>query len=115
MRLAWFLLIAGAAVLPGQKLPVHVAGGLGYATFIDESDQSHVTGGASARFYFTRRNAIEPEVMYLYRDAADRDVILGMNHVRDWGGLEGARRRMRWAESNFCGGCGRDLRRLRVR
>ena len=89
MKRLWLGLLAAAVVTPAQKLPVHVAGGLGYATFIDESDQSHVTAGGSARFYLTRRNAIEPELLYLYRNAADKDLILQVNYVRDLGQARG--------------------------
>jgi len=89
MKRLWSALLAGASLLPAQTLPVHVAAGGGYATFIDESYQSHATVGGSARFYFTRRNAIEPEVLYLYRDAGDKDLILGVNYVRDLGRATG--------------------------
>lgn len=79
-----------AFVLQAQpSQPVQLSGGVGYATFIDESDQSHVTAGGAARVYFTRRNAIEPEVLYLYRNAADKDLILGVNYVRDLGQARG--------------------------
>ena len=74
MKPVWLILFSGFAVLSAQQLPVQVSAGVGYATFIDESDQSHATFGGSARFYFTRRNAIEPEVLYLYRDASDKDI-----------------------------------------
>lgn len=88
------LVLFSAFILRGQQqpapaLPVHVSAGLGYATFIDESDQSHVTAGAAARVYFTRRNAVEPELLYLYRDAADKDLLLGVNYVRDLGQARG--------------------------
>lgn len=79
-----------AFVLPAQNTQaIQVAGGLGYATFIDESDQSHITAGGAARVYLTRRNAIEPEVLYLYRNAADKDLILGVSYVRDLGKATG--------------------------
>jgi hypothetical protein len=88
MKRFWLGLIA-AVGLQAQTLPVHVAGGLGYATFIDESDQSHLTAGGSARFYLTRRNAIEPELLYLYRNAGDKDLVLQANYVRDLGHARG--------------------------
>jgi hypothetical protein len=66
-----------------------LSAGAGYATFIDESNQSHVTFGGSPRFYFTRRNAIEPEILYLYRNADDKDLILQANYVRDLGAARG--------------------------
>ena len=85
MKPVWLILFSGFTVLSAQQLPVQVSAGAGYATFIDESDQSHATAGGSARFYFSRRNAIEPEVLYLYRDASDKDLLLQVNYVRDLG------------------------------
>lgn len=89
MKLSWLILFSTFAESSDQQLPVHVSAGVGYATFIDESDQSHATFGGSARFYFTRRNAIEPEVLYLYRDASDKDLLLQVNFVRDLGTAKG--------------------------
>ncbi len=57
MKFVCLVLLGGFATLPAQQLPVQVAAGAGYATFLDESDQSHVTAGGSGRFYVTRRNA----------------------------------------------------------
>ncbi len=89
MKLSWLILFSTFAESSAQQLPVHVSASVGYATFIDESDQSHATFGGSARFYFTRRNAIEPEVLYLYRDASDKDLLLQVNFVRDLGTAKG--------------------------
>lgn len=88
MKSLLFGLLA-CALLPAQTPGVQVSGAVGYATFLDESDQSHVTAGGSARIYFTRRNAIEPEVLYLYKDNSDSDLILGVNYVRDLGQARG--------------------------
>jgi len=85
----FLLVLAGAAILPAQKLPVQLSAGVGYGTFLDESDQSHFTVSGAARFYFTRRNAIEPEVLYLYRDAGDKDLVVQANYVRDLGQARG--------------------------
>jgi hypothetical protein len=82
-------LVAYASVTAWAEQRAQVSAGLGYATFIDESGQSHATAGGAARVYFTRRNAIEPELLYLYKDAADKDLILGVNYVRDLGQARG--------------------------
>ncbi|MCC6537747.1 MAG: hypothetical protein IT162_09375 [Bryobacterales bacterium] len=82
----WALLSAQTTATPSR---VQLSGALGYATFIDESNQSHLLTGGAARFYFTRRNAIEAEVLYLYKDRADKDLVLGANYVRDLGSARG--------------------------
>ena len=89
MKPLWLILVGGFAALSAQQLPVQLSAGAGYATFLDDSDQSHATFGGSARFYFTRRNAIEPEVLYLYRNASDKDLLLQVNYVRDLGRAQG--------------------------
>ena len=76
-------------MLCAQRPPVQVAGGAGYGTFLDESAENHFSVGGSARFYFTRRNAFEPEVLFLYRDASDKDLVVQANYVRDLGQANG--------------------------
>lgn len=66
-----------------------VAGTFGYANFLDESAQHHMTFGGAARIYFTQRAAIEPEVTYLYRSAEDKDLLLQANITRDLGKATG--------------------------
>lgn len=84
-----FIACASAWAQVSTPSRVHVSGAIGYATFIDESDQSHLLTGGAARFYVTRRNAIEAEVLYLYKDRADKDAVLGVNYVRDLGSARG--------------------------
>ncbi|MBM3794599.1 MAG: hypothetical protein FJW31_11125 [Acidobacteria bacterium] len=79
---AWGQMVAAAS-------RVHVSGALGYATFIDESNQSHLLTGGAARFYVTRRNAIEGEVLYLHKDCADKDAVLGVSYLRALGAARG--------------------------
>ncbi len=62
---------------------------MGFANFLDESYQGHVTAGGSVRAYFSRRGAIEPEVTYMYGSARDKDVLLQMNVSRDLGKATG--------------------------
>ena len=73
MRRGIFLLAAVAASAFAQR-PVDVRGTFGTAAFADDSAQVHGSVGGSARFYVTRRFAIEPEFQYL---------TLNRNH-HDW-------------------------------
>ena len=67
----------------------YVGGTVGYSTFIDESDQSHVTAGGVARLYVSRRVAVEPEITYMYRSRFDKDLLLQGNISRDLGKATG--------------------------
>lgn len=87
MRSAAILLMFVSAACAQTR--ASLAATFGYATFLDESSQNHVTAGAAARVYFTRRTAVEPELTYMYRSQADKDVLLQANLVRDLGRADG--------------------------
>ena len=65
--------------------PTEVKGTIGYATFIDESDQSHAVIGGSVRQYITNRLSIEPELLFLYKDRTDKDILFQPNIAYDFG------------------------------
>ncbi len=80
---AVFLSSSTALHAQSERLPVEVKGTLGYSLFPDNAALHHFVGGGSARFYFTRRLAFEPEFLYMYRDASDQDFHLVPNIAFD--------------------------------
>lgn len=87
MRSAVVCLLAVPALLAQSR--GSVAGTFGYANFLDDSPQHHVTFGGAARVYFTQRSAVEPEVTYMYRSAEDKDLLVQANLTRDLGKATG--------------------------
>ena len=57
---------------------------LGYANFLDEGPLHHFVAGGSARLYLTRRLGFEPELVYMYRSAADQDLVFLPNLTWDF-------------------------------
>lgn len=55
----------------------------GVATFGDGTEVPHFVGGASARFYVTRRLSIEPELLYMRYSDFDRDYVFNANVAYD--------------------------------
>lgn len=80
MRIAALLIFLVSAA---QSQSVELSGLIGYSSFLDESPQHHLLTGGAARFYFTRRLAFQPELLYLYRSADDSDVVGLANIVVD--------------------------------
>ena len=74
-----------ALPLTAQHKPVEVRGTVGYATFLDEGDESHFAAGGSVRQYITSRLSIEPEFLYLYKDRSDKDIVIQPNLAFDFG------------------------------
>ena len=65
---------------------VEVRGITGYSTFLDESSQNHFVGGGSAQIYLTRRFSVGSEVLYMYRNEFDEDLIAAAHFAWDFKG-----------------------------
>lgn len=80
------LAVAGGCAL-GQRA-VDVRATFGSAGFVDDSSQGHRSVGGSARFYVTRRFAIEPEIEYMRLNRNHRDWLFLPNVSFDFRSLE---------------------------
>ncbi len=84
------LLIAASTGLLAQRADVR--GTFGAAAFPDNGRHWHVLAGGSARLYVTPKFAIEPEVLYAYRDRFDKDLLFLPNLVYEFGNPDSNRR-----------------------
>jgi hypothetical protein len=82
--LVWLIVAAPAAA---QRPAPDISGHAGYGCFVDEAfcDLPHFIAGASARLYFSRRWAFEPEFSYMRSGADDQDYVLTPNLTVDFG------------------------------
>jgi hypothetical protein len=81
------LLLLGLAGSVLAQRPIDIRGTIGAAGFVDDSG-SHRTFGASARFYITRRFAIEPEIQYLALNRNHHDWIFLPNASFDFRSID---------------------------
>ncbi|MEW5974858.1 MAG: hypothetical protein AB1898_03515 [Acidobacteriota bacterium] len=84
----WFVFLfwcLGLPAAPAQAAPVEswieARGILGYSTFLDESPLHHFVSGGAVRFNLTRRLAVEPEFLSMYRSKRDLGFYLVPNLV----------------------------------
>ena len=67
-----------------QAGAMEVRGTIGYSNFLDEQPLHHLVTGGSARFYVTKRLAVEPEFLFMYRSSQDIDFQVIPNVVFDF-------------------------------
>ena len=67
-----------------QARAMEVRGTIGYSNFLDEQPLHHLVTGGSARFYVTKRLAVEPEFLFMYRSSRDIDFQFIPNVVFDF-------------------------------
>ena len=67
-----------------QAGAMEVRGTIGYSNFLDEEPLHHLVTGGSARFYVTKRLAVEPEFLFMYRSSRDIDFQFIPNVVFDF-------------------------------
>jgi len=72
LLLIFTLWTASACAEPGAGI-TEVQGTIGYSNFLDEGPLHHLVTGGSSRFYITKRIAIEPEFLFMYRSQRDID------------------------------------------
>ena len=73
MRVTLMILFFAVAA-EAQRPSPEVRATAGWAGFIDESFINHGKFGGSARYYLTRRVAVEPELLAMIGPAEDRDI-----------------------------------------
>lgn len=64
-------------MLQAQRGATEVRGALGWSALLD--GPVHFNAGGSLRHYLTGRLAVEPEIVYLYGNSTDKDVLFQAN------------------------------------
>jgi hypothetical protein len=81
---AIYLLFMATAQAQAHEDRLELRGTLGWSTFPVDGFLHHFTVGGAARWYFSRRFGIEPELMFMYRDRTDKDLVFVPNLIWDF-------------------------------